>query len=196
MTLPSSTIRQLIETNGAISPVSEERLNTIEGNAFDLTVDEIMLIRGRTRPQRYETTINKPEVFFGRQKRRVPIQHQITWKPNIDEEYVIECEPGVPYLFKTIETVTLPEGVEAEVIPRSSIFRAGGIVVGTWVPHGFTGNLFVHFSIPSGGHAMTFERGARFAALKFHALAPGIGTPYDGIWTGDKSCTDGEERAF
>jgi deoxycytidine triphosphate deaminase len=202
MILPSSTIRTIIETVGAISPVTEERLNDIEGNAYDLTLDEILMIKGKpydqpALPSCYvEGPPPKPRVFIGINKRRIPIQQAVAWRENEDMNWEATCDPGIPYLFKTCETISLPVGVDAEVIPRSSIFRAGGIVAGTWTPHGYTGHLFIHFSIPQHGHPITFERGARFAALKFHRVDNGVSQAYTGIWSGDKSHTDGEERAF
>jgi len=179
-----------------------ERLKGIEGNAFDLTLDEILevmpsqdeivalpeFMRGQSPPP-------EPKVFFGVKHRRIPKQRRLEWVKNRQGNLHITCQPGHPYLLQSLEDVSLPDGIEVQVIPRSSVGRAGGITIGTWTSHGFTGKLFVHFSIPCFGPKFVWERGARFASLKFFEAQRG-GQAYSGIWSGEKTATEGKERAY
>jgi len=198
MILTAEQIFPLIQA-GAVYPTTISGPDDIESDLLDLTLDTIMAVKGKSDGKRYEERAiygqAKPEVFFGISKRRVPPQVELPWLPNTDGNLEAVCEPGVAYVFSSVETFALPASVKVQVVNRSSVTRSGGAIDGTMVPYGYLGKIFVRFSIPLYGPSFTWERGARFCTTVWHAMA-GAGTPYDGIWSGDKSHTDGIERAF
>ncbi len=201
MILSSATIAHLIRTTKAIEPTSEERLKSIEGNAYDLTLNRVFSLAGRSPKFEEYSPYKKGDeadymVFFGVKTRRTPLAVEIPWYKTADGRLLIKCEPQVPYLLESIEIVTPPEGVEIEIIRRSSVFRSGGIMDKTYVPYGFSGHVYVSLFIPKAGRSITWEKGARFCSTKWFAVEKTGIVKYTGIWGGDKVSTDGEERAY
>jgi deoxycytidine triphosphate deaminase len=198
MILTAEQIFSLIEA-GAVYPSPVTCPEQIESDLLDLTIDTILLVKGKSEAKRYEESVivggAKPEVFFGLEKRRVPPQTPLTWNKNSYGNLEATCDPGYPYVFKSAEVFNLPPKVKVQAVNRNSVNRCGGAIEGTFIPYGYQGHIFVRFEIPLYGPRFTWERGAKFCSTAWHAMA-GAGKKYEGIWSGDKSCTDGEERAF
>lgn len=203
MILSSSSIRALIK--GAFKIItpepSEERSSLIESCVYDLSLASI----SRVRPiQRYTFGYSKLRgVFIGVNEREIPEVEILPWIVEGDgtnTHEVIHCDTGYSYILQSEESIKLPAGIMCLVLPKTSIFRGGGIEQGTTVPFGFEGQLVVGFSIPSKACYFTFERGCRFATLLFmkvdSSLPVDLGV-YNGIWGGDKLTTNGrKERSF
>jgi deoxycytidine triphosphate deaminase len=206
MFISATNIRQLIDSpNPIISPCDR---SFIEGNFYDLRLDEVFV----TRDESYSS-------FIGLNKRSLP---EIEPLQTIDPKHItkrLEATAGVYklyegfYLCRTIETITPPRWLMAELCERTSIFRAGAIVRATRVPAGYSGQITSALHVPT-GCSLTLEKGARFLSVAF-ALSitlklddnfePVIplemnldgGDSYAGVWGGSRVTTNGElDRAY
>lgn len=89
-------------------------------------------------------------------------------------------QPSVPYLCETLERISLPNDIAAQLTGRSSVGRQGVIVHKTagWIDPGFDGTItleIMNFSTQT----VSFEYGERIAQLVFFKLdKPSRG--YDG----------------
>jgi deoxycytidine triphosphate deaminase len=149
--------------------------------------------------------------FIGLNKRSLPT---IDPMPTIDPSHLakrLEATDSVYrlyegfYLCRTIETITPPRWLMAELCERTSIFRAGAIVRSTRVPAGYSGQITAALHVPL-GCTLTLEKGARFLSVAF-ALSVTLklddnyepvmplqmsldgGDNYTGVWSQDKVTT-------
>jgi deoxycytidine triphosphate deaminase len=193
----SDHIRLLLRSHPEmIVPFSEDRAKNIEGNCVDLTLGAVYSQQRQGRSN-FATSIDDPDplpfVSIGT-NRKIPEPKEI-FPTNVAGTRWYVLYPGVPYIIQTQETVTLPEGTQGLVLPRTSFFRGGALTSGTSVPYGFSGKLVTHFSIPSKGLSFRVEHGARIVTLMLFSVSSS-GDAYNGIWSGGKIVTDGEERGF
>ena len=191
MILSASTIRGLLSgARKVIDPVPDKsRLEFIEGNLFDLTLDEVRAVRIRTE-----------EVFIGVDERIIPPADLIEWGFDGRSRSVVHLDMGRSYLLKSAESIKLPPGFQVLVLPRSSFFRGGGIIQCTSTPFGYDGKITVGFSIPPKSQYFTLERGCHFCTLMFLRVdsnLPNDLDPYKGVYGGNKTTTEGQvERGF
>lgn len=191
MILSASTIRGLLAMYpGIIVPTpTQERREFVEGNLFDLTLDEVRAVRIRTE-----------EVFIGVDERIIPPADLIEWSFDGQSRSVVHLDLGRSYLLKSAESIKLPPGFQVLVLPRSSFFRGGGIIQCTSTPFGYDGKITVGFSIPPKSQYYTLQRGCHFCTLMFLRVdsnLPNDLDPYKGVYGGDKTTTEGQiERGF
>jgi deoxycytidine triphosphate deaminase len=205
MILSASSIRGLL--SGARAPISPtpdpSRLDFIEGGAYDLTLHLVQMVKSkRYFEYRFRTNYdtNKGGVFIGKDERIIPEADDVPWVTDDKGRYVVNLEVGRSYLLQSLETITLPPGVQCLVLPKTSFFRGGGVIQGTSIPFGFSGQITVGFSIPVYSTYFTLEKECRFATLLFFRVDSVMSKdldPYEGVWGGDKTTTDGlSERPF
>lgn len=103
--------------------------------------------------------------------------------PEISETNYI-LKPGHYYLFKTIETVNMPEDLVAFMFNRSSLFRCGASLRTAVIDPGYRGALTVGIKNES-DHPIELEKGARLLQIVF-AKVDGKTQSYDGRYQGGK----------
>lgn len=211
MILSAKSIREVIASHpGMIKPTPDRSF--IEGGLLNLHLHKIQ------KQKKVEHLCFTPGIFapnpqpivvIGKEIRSIPEGVDCKTFCDDDKEWYW-CEPGVPYLLQTVETVCLPPGIEAKVCTRTSMFRGGGSMDREWVPYGFNGQLTVQFAIPEKGLPHKIEKGAPVIALKFfwvdngHILDPEVFDAtvnsrdnldgYRGLWKKGKMTTKGKEE--
>jgi len=101
-------------------------------------------------------------------------------------------KPGEYFLVKTVESVTMPADVLGDFRPRSSLFRAGLVLLTSVAPSGYEGGLI--FGLYNAGPLpVTLQMGARIAAAVFYR-AEKEGVAYRGQNQGGRVTASGTER--
>lgn len=170
----------LVSPGESCSPVEwEERLNLIEGGYLDLTLDAVLQPES-ARP------------FLGKTTRKTPIQREIqAMKVNNQLERWVLYQGS--YVFKTAETINLPNGFYADLYTRRTAALDEIMLSFAPISAGFKGKLFIKAWVME-DIAIDVERGAAFCAIRFMPVPFDL-TLYQGVWGGEKSHTEGYERA-
>jgi len=104
----------------------------------------------------------------------------------------LEVRPGEYYLLKTVETVNMPLDVLGDFRARSSLYRAGLILVTSVAPSGYQGGLI--FGLYNAGPLpVTLQLGARIAVAIFYR-AEVEGVAYRGQNQGGRITAAGTEQ--
>lgn len=85
----------------------------------------------------------------------------------IQEEVIIE--PGKFYLVETWETINTPDDLMPMLYPRSSLFRAGLLLLNTKTDPGYKGKLVMGLRNLS-EYPVKFQMGARICNIVFHKI--------------------------
>lgn len=98
-------------------------------------------------------------------------------------------QPGQRYLGHTVEEISLPNNIAAQLAGRSSIGRQGVIVHKTagWIDPGFSGQITLEL-MNLGKEPVMLNRGERVAQLVFFKLDQ-YSTGYDGSYQGQEGAT-------
>lgn len=122
---------------------------------------------------------------------------QQIYDPSRDETY-IDCdklilEPGRAYLGHTMDEVSLPLDVAAQLTGRSSLGRKGIIIHKTagWIDPGFSGEITLELYNFSDS-AVELDVGSRIGQLVFFRLDQ-ISHGYDGQYQGQRGITKSGE---
>ena len=100
----------------------------------------------------------------------------------------IKLEKGKYYVIKTIEKVNTPTDLAGKIIPRSTLFRSGLLLLGGFVDPGYCGELTLGL-INISNQDFTIELGSRVANLVFHKVE-GQTKEYKGNYQGGEMITD------
>ncbi len=181
------TIRTVIEQGAIVKGDTttyeewQERLASIEGGYFDLTLGDVLL------PDLYSGRMP----FIGKHQRQTRLYRP--YKCNSDSDgWTLESGQ---FLFKTDEQIAMPDGFYADLYPRRTLLTNGAQLFFAAVATGFKGHLFISVHIRD-NFPFYIERGAAFMSIRLLPLNNDISLDsYQGIWGGDKACTDGYERA-
>lgn len=101
-------------------------------------------------------------------------------------------EPGKYYLVQTIESVKTPLDLMTMVYPRTSLFRAGLILIASKGDPGYEGPLTFGLKNES-EHPVTLQMGARFCNIVFHTIE-GESIAYRGQHMGGRISFGEEEQ--
>jgi len=95
------------------------------------------------------------------------------------ENQPVVLNPGELILATTLESVTLPDDITAQVLGRSSLGRLGVSVHQTagWIDPGFTGEITLELS-NHGPAAIELEPGLRMCQIVFSELSSPAARPY------------------
>ncbi len=211
MKISASTIRQLLEMDPTfIAPMSRDRKSQpLEGSKVDLTLKSVFTL---------DRSAESLSAFMGVKLRTTPAT--VTIKPQD-----LPVSPSLPrvgqgwtlttgyYLLQTVEQLNMPHWLIGVIRERSTIFRNGSIVRVTDADPGFCGHITAGLYVPPGSQ-LTLEENVRFLSIKFEpitnivfrdnlpdsmriSLDPADNDPYEGVWTGDKTSTQGlVERGY
>jgi deoxycytidine triphosphate deaminase len=116
----------------------------------------------------------------------------LTYKPDSDEQDKLTIKPGEYYLVKTIETVKIPLDVMGDIRPRSSLFRAGLLLLSNVAAPGYEGG-YVFGLTNLGPLPVTLQLGARICNVVFYRLEQ-AGTAYRGQHKGGRITPGGVEQ--
>ena len=155
------------------------RMEFIEGNRFDITVESIWL-----------PDPDDDGGFLGVDSRRTP---KLVPFPKHDKDSW-RLSQGFYHILAG-ETFNMPAGVFGTVKSRRTIFGFSGFVVGTDIAPGYNGQIYCGIVVMA-PKPFAIQQGARFASVRFASVDAEGTVPYQGIWGGTKLSTDGEERGF
>src|SRR6185312_17114916 len=110
MILGPQKLLALVKEIKLVEGLSERELTNPEGAGFDLRLGEVFTISG--------------DAFLGVTERHTP-ENKLVKKYEEGKTDSITLESGDFFLFKTIETVNLPQDLTANMKPRSTTFRSG-----------------------------------------------------------------------
>jgi len=177
MVLGISELKKLVDEDKLVENLCEREINTPEGAGFDLRLDKLYQIKGRS--------------FLGIDEREtVDVQEVASYDENNRTSYIIK--PGEYYLTQTIEKVNMPDNLIAFVKPRTTLFRSGILLRTGAVDPGYTGIL--NFGLyNAGGCDFEIEMGARYCHIIFMQIK-GESKTYRGQWQGGRVVTNGKEK--
>lgn len=182
------TIKELILENNLVERGDDcsfkewdDRLNLIEGGYLDLTLDSVL----KPKDENFKA-------FLGKSTRLTPVQ---------DEILPFKAKSGRPmwalhgggYVFKTAETINLPNHFYTDLYTRRTVALDDVILSFAPIASGFSGKLFIKAWV-NDNVIFEVEQGAAFCAIRFMPVSLDL-TMYQGIWGGEKSHTNGYERA-
>lgn len=199
------TIRELLVIDPSfISPLSEDRLNQpFEGSKVDLTLNSVFTLN------RSEGSLSS---FMGVNIRKTPPTVEL--KPQ-----QLPISPTMPitghgwmlgpgyYLLQTVEQLNMPPWLIGVIKERTTVFRNGALIRVTDADPGYAGHITAGLYVPPGS-SLTIEKNVRFLSVKFEPIIeisfvnnepddfyisvnPENNDPYQGIWGGAKTSTEG-----
>ncbi len=177
MILGISELHKLVKENKLVENLCDRELETPEGAGFDLRLDKLYKLKGRT--------------FLGIDEREtVDIEEVASFNPEERRTFVIK--PGEYYLTQTVESVNMPNNLIAFVKPRTTLFRSGVLLRAGEIDPGYSGIL--NFGIYNAGPCeFEIEMGARYAHIIFMEVK-GETAAYRGQWQGGRVVSKGREK--
>mgnify|MGYP001589378253 CR=1 FL=1 len=177
MVLGVNKILQLVKEKKLVENLSERELKNPEGAGFDLRIGELYKLSGRG--------------FLGIEERETP-QMELIAEYQSGKTAKVLLAPGVYYVFKTIETMNIPDNLLALTTPRSTLFRSGVYIFGGQTPPGYQGGLVMGI-YNFRREPFEIEMGARVIHIMFFEIA-GESNLYRGQWQGGRVTTDKKEK--
>lgn len=180
-------IRMIIE-------LGEREIKDPEGTGVDLRVGKLFRFKqgstGYLHIDRSNTLSRKtPECDLIRE-----------FDPSRDIQEIAVIAPGDFYLVQTIERFRLPANLLGIIMPRTTLFRSGILLLASFVSPGYglkeQNGAALTFGLANiGGHPFTLEMGARIAHIVF-AKIEGKARLYRGSWqkNGGRVWTEAEEQ--
>lgn len=165
MILSDSSIRDFVERD-MIIPFREENLSPA---SYDITLGDTFLIPEATKAQ-----------VFG--------QDLVCYK-RVQAEYIV-MEPGDFLLAETVETVTMPDNIAAEVKSRSSTRRFGVSICGDagYCDPGFSGKITLKIKNDA-AYPVVLRAGSRIGQLVFYQVDYRVHRPYSGKYQNQSGVT-------
>jgi len=160
MILGREKITELVNEKNLIESFDEKSLG---GAGYDLSAGRFYGIRGQS--------------HLGASTRVLPSVEEIT------SETVL-LKPGDYILLETVEKVNMPKDLMARILPRSTLFRAGCILVTAVVDPGYYGTLTMGLKNLSGCD-FRLEKGSRVGQIVFEEVCGGTSL-YTGRYQGGK----------
>lgn len=178
MILGHSELHKLIKSHNLITGLSKRDLESPEGCVFDLQLERVFTLSGRT--------------FLGIDERELAnVTEVATFDPKNRSSYIFK--PGSYHLIKTVEEVNLPENIAALFQPRSTTFRSGLNLRTGFANPGYHGPLY--FGLHNAGPIeVEIELGARIASVYFLKVKGKAVNTYRGQWQGGRATTKGREK--
>jgi deoxycytidine triphosphate deaminase len=177
MILGPKKLLELVKKEKLVVDLAQRELTNPEGAGFDLRLGEVYKISGKA--------------FLGLEERHTP---EIKLVKAYKEGKVssIKIKPGDFYLFKTIESVNMPQNLTASITPRSTTYRSGLMIRGGNVPPGYCGGLTMGL-VNEGSVTVEIEMGARIVHIQFGEVSGG-GNMYRGQWQGGRVSATKKEK--
>lgn len=163
-----------VKREGLVENLGERELNNPEGVGVDLRLGEV-----------YEITDGGAYIEADPGKRKGVKTQKL-------EGTEIVIKPGDYFLVTTIETLNTPKDLMPMVYPRSSLFRAGLLLLNTKTDPGYKGKLTMGLKNLS-AFDVKLQIGARICNLVFHKI-DGETVEYRGQHQGGRVTPEKEEK--
>lgn len=170
-------IQELVKKKGLVENLSKRELENPEGAGFDLRIGELYQVQGQG--------------FLGIEERETP-EMELIAKYQKGKNTKIELKPNTYYVFKTIESVNMPDNLLAIMAPRSTLFRSGVYVFGGQAPPGYQGGLTMGI-YNFRDENFNLEMGSRIIHIMFLQVE-GKSNLYKGQWQGGRVTTKKREK--
>lgn len=154
MILSHEKLVGLVKENKLIENMPDSELAKEGGVAFDLRMGEIYKFAG--------------DGFLGVNERKTP-DTKLLARYEEGKSLKVVLEPDKYYIVRTIEKVNLPLDLASTIIPRSTLYRSGVLLLGGLVDPGWSGEMTLGI-INKSGKPFTIELGARIANILFHKV--------------------------
>ena len=171
-----------------------------EGSKIELTLGDV-----------YEINRGRLPSVIGVKSRLIQEGKPIRPREPVHNPYVSMDNPYWPlgegvYLLQTRETVIMPIDKIGVIQQRTSIFRSGCSIQNSFIDPGFNGRITVGLNVPPDVN-IEIEQGSGILNLwltqimtwagygngnRYLPAYPDETDPYQGIWSGDKTTTDGK----
>ncbi len=177
MVLGIDKLHKLVKDKKLVEGLCQRELDNPEGAGFDLRLDEVYEISGKS--------------FLGVEERKTP-ETKLLAKFNKNKKSSFVFKPGNYYLVKTIEKVNTPDNILILFRPRTTIFRSGMMLLTGNASPGYCGEL--NFGAVNLGLVdVEIELGARIVHAMFYKV-DGKTNLYRGQWQGGRVTTKKKEK--
>lgn len=177
MILGIDKLHKLVKEKKLVENLCQRELENPEGAGFDLRLDEVYEIKGRS--------------FLGIEERKTP-EIKLLAKFDENKKTSFVFKPGEYYLIKTIEKVNTPNDILILFRPRTTIFRSGMLLLTGNASPGYCGELNFGFN-NLGSVDVEIELGARVVHAMFYKV-DGKTHLYRGQWQGGRVTTNKKEK--
>ncbi|RLE46771.1 hypothetical protein DRJ25_03705 [Candidatus Woesearchaeota archaeon] len=167
MLLGFDKLKELVRNAKLLEDLPDSELEKKGGVSFDLRLGEVHEFTG--------------EGFLGINERKTP-DTRILGKFSEEETKKVVLEPGKYYVVKTIEKVNTPKYLAFKMIPRSTLFRSGLLLLGGLGDPGYCGEITMGL-LNLNKFPFTIELGSRIANIVFHKV-DGKTEEYEGKYQG------------
>lgn len=102
-------------------------------------------------------------------RKGVETEEVLSFRPEENQQDTLTVEPGGYYLVQTVESLNTPDGLMPTIYPRSSLFRAGLLLLATKTDPGYSGSLTFGLANLS-QFEVKLQMGARICNIIFSEL--------------------------
>ncbi len=179
-------ILKLVKEENLIENLGDRELNNPEGVGVDLRIGELhKIIAGGA--------FIEVDGKMGLGKRKgVKTERVAKFDSEADTQVEVTIEPGEYYLASTIEKVNTPKSLMPVIYPRSTLFRAGILLLNTKIDPGYKGTLTGGL-INLSKFPIKIQMGARLYNLVFYKVE-GKTVSYRGQHQGGRISFDEEQQ--
>lgn len=175
-----------IKEDQLLENLGDRDLNNPEGTGIDLRLGSIhKIIEGGA-------FIEADGIAGQGMRKGVKTEELASFNPDSDTQDFIVVKPGEYYLVQCVETVNTPMDLMPLVYPRSSLFRAGLLLLYSKTDPGYKGKLTFGLTNLS-PFDVTLQMGARICNMVFHIIE-GETVSYRGQHQGGRVTPEKEER--
>jgi len=177
MVLGVDKLLEMVKKQKLVEGLSGRELKNPEGAGFDLCLGKVHEISGHG--------------FMGLEDRE-SAKSKLLYEFKKDERQSVIIKPGESYLVTTIEKVSMPENLTANMWLRGTLYRSGIILSCGNIAPGYKGELSVTLYNSSNAE-VEIELGARILHILFYEVS-GATNLYHGQWQGGRVTTKKKER--
>ena len=179
-------IHQRIKDHNLIENLGARELENPEGVGVDLRIGEIhKIIEGGA----YVEVDGK--AGLGKRK-GVKTELIAKFEPDSKTQVEVSIEPGEYYLISTVEKINTPDDLMPMIYPRSTLFRAGALLLNSKTDPGYSGTLTMGLTNLS-KFPLKLQMGARICNMVFYKIE-GETVTYRGQHQGGRISFDEEQQ--
>lgn len=180
------SILRLVQEENLVENLGDRELNNPEGVGVDLRIGEIhKIIEGGA--------FIEVDGKEGLGKRKgVKTELIAKFNPDSETQEEVLIEPSEYYLVSTIEKVNTPKNLMPVIFPRTTLFRAGVLLLNSKTDPGYSGTLTMGLTNLS-KFSLKIQMGARICNMVFHKIE-GETVSYRGQHQGGRISFDEEQQ--
>ncbi len=181
-----------VKEGGLVENLGSRELNNPEGVGVDLRLGAVYeIVEGGAFIEADPSASSGQAVGLGKRK-GVKTKELAKFKPEAAGQEWVIIKPGDYYLVTTLETLNTPSDLMPLIYPRSSLFRAGLLLLNTKTDPGYKGKLTMGLKNLS-EFEVKLALGARICNVVFHKI-DGETVSYRGQHQGGRVSPEKEER--